>query len=211
MRVNTKLAHAISVREQGDLSHSSTLFKQLVDSTNPSDPEYVRLMAEYVIQLRLEGQHLHAQALKLGRSLATTYPSDPAALQALALSLTDLGGYELALPLFKKMITYYPTNSLKRGEEQAHLANAFLRTSDLPQARSLIDQALINIQQNSANEPYTAVRESYAYLVLALINNASGQKEEAKLNAKRALDIAEKGHAPFRVAQAKEVLKLFSN
>lgn len=211
MRVNTKLAHAISVREQGDLTHSSTLFKQLINSTSPSDPDYLRLKTEYVIQLRLEAQHLHAQALQLGRSLASTYPEDPSALRSLAHSLTDLSGYELALPLFKKMISLYPQNSLKLGEEQAHLAYALLRTSDLPQAASLIGPALVNIQKNSAAEPYVEVRESYAYLVLALISYAQGHKKDAKNAAERALALAEKGNAPFRIAQAKEVLKLFSD
>lgn len=209
MNLSDKIGEAVKIRESGKLSESKKLFEALLAQIDKDDPDYLRLAAEYVIQLRLESKALASQALKLGQELLDKHPSEPTAIRSLAHSLIDLGEFELAEPLFHTMITAHANNSLKQGEEQAHLAYVHLRTGKVASAKQLISKAISNIKQNTAKEDYLEVRESYAYLVKSLIEIALGQKPLAQQSANTAMDIAKRGNSPFRIAQAKEVLRLF--
>lgn len=211
MDMRNKIDQAVAIREKGNLSDSKIIFEEMILETNKSDPLYTRLMTEYVIQLRLEGQSITSKALKIGKSLYLDNPDNPGAIRSFAHSLSDLGGYELTVPLFRKMIELYPDNSLKKGDEQAHLAYTLFRSGHTKEAIGLISKSLENIQKNTANENYVEVRESYAYLVKSLLENAKGNKKLAKQSAEKALAIAVRGKSTFRIAQAKELLTLFDN
>lgn len=211
MDLENQLRQIVAIRESGNLSKSRDMFEHLIKDIDKSNPIYVKLMAEYVIQLRLEGKAITSNALKIGKELYLEHPNDPSAIRSFSHTLSDLGGYELTVPMFRKMIELYPNNSLKKGEEQAHLAYTLLRSGHIDEAASLINESIKNIQQNTEGENYIEVRESYAYFVKSLIENAKGDKQLAKKSAERALEIAEKGKSTFRIAQAKELLTLFND
>lgn len=211
MNLLVKIGEAVKVRESGKLADSRKLFELLLKNVDPNNPEYVRLMGEYVIQLRLESKEMASEALKLGQELMTKHPSEPAAIRALAHSLTDLGGFELAEPFFHKMINSYADNSLKKGEEQAHLAYVYLRIGKVASALELIDESIGNIEKNTANEDYVEIRESYAYFVKSLVERAVGKTVNAKQSAVKAMEIAKRGKAVFRINQARELIKLFES
>lgn len=206
-----RLNKAVDKRERGELDTSRVLFEELLNAVKENDPEYLELCAEYVIQVRLEAKLKYAQALKIGRQLLAKYPNEPAAIRAVVHPLSDLAAYESTPELFMKMIKLHSNNSLKMGEEQAHLAFTFLRTNKADEAKDLIEEALINIRLNNQNVDYKEVRESYALMVKSLIQYDLGMKDQAKATAKEAHEVAKAGRAVLRVRQTEELLSLFGD
>jgi len=221
-QLKKKLDKAIYAREKGQLTESRILFECLVKlikekiNGKPSKAVnfiYITIMAENIIQLRLEGQQKLRQALKLGQELLNydkKYKiNNPLSIRSVSNILADLGKYEMAKPFFKQMIQMYQNNSLRMGEAQAHLAYSFLRTGRAKEANNLITLALKNIKANTAEEKYQEVRESYALIVQSLIYKTMGKIKDGKKIAKQALVIAQAGHATHRIRQAKENLSSF--
>lgn len=212
--LNQDLQSAIKLREEGKLLESGRSFATLLNQIKKSDPLYTTLVAEYIIQLRLEAASTLGRALTLAQETFTSDQhhkiNNPMSYRSVSHVLTELGGYELAEPILRQICTMYPHNSLRLGESQAHLAHTLLRTGKITEARSLIDQALENIRENSAHEDYLEVREAHALITYSLILSALGDRSGAKAMAQQALAIAKQGQAVFRIQQAEELLKLFS-
>jgi len=114
--IKSKLEKAIEVRESGKLEKSSVLFENLKSMVSKNDDLYLSVMAEYVIQFRLEGKEKVEKAYEAGEQLWKEYPNEPMALRSFAHPLVDLGGFELAEKPLTKLIELYPNNSLKKGE-----------------------------------------------------------------------------------------------
>lgn len=217
MQINLQdvLKTTIKLREDGKLTQSSAKFAYLLKQIKQSDPIYTTLMAEYIIQLRLEAKNKLDEALKLAQS-TLAYDrkhqiNNPLSLRSLSHVLADLGGFELAEPILREICAYYQDNSLRLGEAQAHLTLNLLRTGHTLAASKLIPQAIHNIQANTKQEPYPEVRESYAFIVKSLIEYAQKDRGKAKQDAETALAVAKQGRATFRVRQAQELLKLFAS
>ncbi len=210
------LQAAIKLREEGNLAESSSQFVSLLKQVGQSDPIYTTLMAEYIIQLRLEAKNKLDEALRLAQN-TLAYDrehkiNNPLSLRSLSHVLTDLGGFELAEPLLRQICTQYTgNNSLRLGEAQAHLSLNLLRTGKVSEASGLIDQAIQNIRANNTKESYIEVRESYALIVKSLIEYAQGNLTQALQDAEEALIVATRGQATFRIKQAQELLKLFTS
>lgn len=208
--IKQKLEKAVEVRETGRLEKSAMLFSNLLSEVEKDDGDlYLLVMAEYIIQLRLEGKAKYEQAYRHGEKLWKEYPNEPMAMRSFVHPIVDLGGFEIAEDVLRRLVELYPSNSLKKGEAQAHLVNTLMRIGKLEEASKLIKLAINNIRRNTSSESYIEVRESYALMVRALLLRTRGEMAEAKQSAYEALKIAEKGRAVFRVKQAEEVLKLF--
>ncbi len=208
--INEQLEKIIEIREAGKLKIAKRTFLLPIKQISQDDSIYPRAMAEYIILLRLEAKELLGQALKLGQELLSFEQNkpavDPLSIRSVSNTLVDLGGFEAAIPLLKKLSTLYPDNSLRLGETQAHLSLAYLRVGRVEEASKLIKVAIKNIKDNTARENYIEVRISYAYMVQSLIFNSLGQKDSAIKSAEKSLEIANHGNAIHRVSQAKELL-----
>ena len=213
--LKVRLDQVIATRENGDLQGSKLGFNELLQQVNKSHELYPRLMAEYVIQLRLEAKQILDKALSIGQELLNAQEQKPKphplSIRSVSNTLIDLGNFEQAIPLLQKLTKLYADNSLRLGETQAHLSYAYLRVSKVIDAFPLIEQAIHNINLNSQHEDYVEVRESYAYIVKALIENAVGKKDQANTSANQALSIAQKGKASHRIIQAQSVITFLSS
>jgi|GEM_PF-6271882 len=208
--IRTTLEKAVQVRESGELEKSARLFRELIQVVKKSDGElYLGVMAEYVIQLRLEGKEKLEKAYQVGEKLWKEFPDEPMAIRSYSHPIVDLGGYEKAEKLLRRLAELFPDNSLRMGEAEAHLASALMRIGKTPEAAKLIKIAIKNIRKNTSKEGYVEQREAYALMVEALIHKAMGELEQAQQAAKEALLVARRGKAVFRIRQAKEVLELF--
>ncbi|MFH2019513.1 MAG: hypothetical protein ABII80_02790 [bacterium] len=208
--IGLKLEKAVQVRESGKLVESARLFTELVSQVRQTDGKvYLAVMAEYVIQLRLEGKEKIELAAELGEKLWREFPSEPMAIRSYVHPMVDLGGFEGAEELLRQMCAFFPDNSLRQGEAQAHLANVLMRIGKIDEAKKLILISTENIRKNTSRESYVEQREAYALLVEALVLRMSGDVVQAKKFAEEALEVARRGKAVFRIKQAEEVLKLF--
>lgn len=209
--IGAKLEKAVQVRESGKLKESARLFANLICEVNREDEKrYLGVMAEYVIQLRLEGKAKLEKTAEIGEKLWREFPNEAMAIRSYVHPMVDLGGYEGAEVMLRKLCELFPNNSLRIGEAQAHLAYALMRIGKKEEARKFIDSAIRNIRKNSSKENYVEQREAYGLLVESLIYNAYGELGKAKKAAEESLLVAERGKAVFRIRQAEEILKLFN-
>lgn len=211
-RVNS----AIDTREKGNLTRSRHLFESIIKDVNRllrknSSKElkdiYVTAMGEYIIQYRLEAGQICKKALQLGGELLKYDKlndiNNPLSVRAVSNTLLNQGQYEKAEEYLKQLLPLYEGNSAQIGDTKAHISYCYLRCGYLNEAYRLINQAIIDIKENSANKKHIPTWLSHAFLVKSLILNSQGNIKEAIKYANNALEIAEKGKVKARVDQSR--------
>lgn len=199
------LEKAITLRETGKLDESHRLFLTILNTVKSHDSQYVQLMAEYIIQLRLEAKNILEQALDMAKALYAENPHDSFAIRSVSNTLINLGGFEEAVPLLKDLCQLYTNNSLRLGEAQAHLSYAYLRTGKIRLANQLVKTAIHNIELNTAQENYVEVRSSFAYIVKSLIGVTLDNSLAASRDANVARKLANRSGSSHRIRQANEL------
>ncbi len=219
--IETRIKQAIDTREKGELSKSRRLFESLLkdlekqlkkDSTKKLKYIYATAMGEYVIQYRLEATRLYDKALELGKSLLKydrqNKIGNPLSVRAVSNTLLDIRRFEESEEYLRQLIPIYKENSGRQGDIKAHLAYCLFRIGKVRGASKLIDEAIEDIEKNTAKEEYFSVWQPYALMVKALIYNSKEKFGEAMKYAKKASVIAKIDNRVFRIKQAQELVDL---
>ena len=216
-----EVTQAVSLRESDNLAASKKLFitltkrvSALARSPKTEDRNlYIKVIGEYVIQLRHEGAKAFQEALKLARSLYT-YNRDyslnnPFAIRGVSNTLMNLEGYEMAEKYLREILNLIPaSDSAKKGDTLAHLSRCLFRQGKVDPASGLIDEAITLIDQNTENAPEMnlAVWKSHALMVKALLLNSRGDKTNAISLVKEAGVLSGKFNLVIRINQSRELL-----
>lgn len=217
-----KLKEAIETREHGNTEISQKMFADILNDaeslkqSNQAEDQraYIQIMAEYVIQLRHEGNKSYIKALSVARDLYAFNKSNnlknPRAVRAVSNTLMNLEAYEVAFDYLKELIEITPKeDSARLGDVMAHFARCNFRMGKISEAEKILDEALKNLDKNSGKSSSLEIAawKSHALVVKAIILNSKGDIKEALSELQIALEIAQKENVIPRIIEITEVIK----
>lgn len=216
-----KLKEIVEVREHGQTDISGQMFSDLLkeieglkQSKDIEDQEaYIRIISEYVIQLRHEGNRSYMKALGVAQNLYAFNKSNnlknPRAIRTVSNTLMNLEAYEVAFDYLKELIAVVPKeDSARLGDAMAHFARCNFRIGKVEEAEEILSEALENIDKNSGKSSSLEIAawKSHALVVKAIILNSKGELKEALSEAEKALEIAKKENVVPRIKEITEVI-----
>jgi tetratricopeptide (TPR) repeat protein len=220
--IEQKIKEAVAVRETGDIKKSRAMFEEILselreemkeDSSKELKYIFATATGEYIIQCRVEGPEHYEDALKLAADLLyfdkQNRLNNPLSVRAVSNTLLNMELYKEAGPFLEALIPLYENNSAQEGDTKAHLAFCYLNLRSVDEAAHLIDEALELIKKNTAKkeEMFISTWLSHAHIVKTLVLSAQSKIQEAKNQAEKAIQTANKGKNKRRIDQAKRVLE----
>ncbi|MCX6784210.1 MAG: hypothetical protein NT141_04090 [candidate division WWE3 bacterium] len=193
------------------LTVAKSLFEKQKDWQNVTEClnhlAYLRQMQAF--DLLVQGRKFAAESLTVARKESVDQALPNRANQTI---LRWLGEFEQADEFAKVLVNSINTNSAARAEARGSLALILMRTGKINEAKNEIELAFRELDEGWEKErmPHKMIWKTKLLIIASLIDYNLGNKKDAKIRAAKALALSKEHNLKMRLAEAEELLKLFS-